>query len=325
MVALFLDFRHRPRRPARLGAYRPRPRRRSLLWGVAERGLVGRSITVAVDPQTVSGTETPVTFSPIENEIPTYRAISPMAIFSFLMGLLSLVTFASSYFLIAGAMAILAGAIAQRRIRRMPDALTGRGLAQAGIAMALVFCLSAVTFTYVKALKVQTDAARFAQTYVNVLGQKNLPDAYWYKLLPVQRKGKSPKKALDEFRKSIPTNEPLLFDMELGSLQRLVDDLKAGASVQFVEIENAGYVGVTPYAFAVARIDEGPESHDDEDGDDHADHDHAAHEGPTYALFHLRSPPDSPVFDWYIHEIKYPYDRGTQSITPKPIDDGHNH
>ncbi len=171
---------------------------------------------MAVDPQTVSGTETPVTISPIENEIPTYRAISPMAIFSFMMGLLSLVTFASSYFLIAGVVAILAGVIAQRRIRRMPDALTGRGLAQAGIAMALVFCLSAVTFTYVKALKVQTDAARFAQTYVNVLSQKNLPDAYWYKLLPSQRMGKSPKKALDDFRESIPTDDPMLFDMELG-------------------------------------------------------------------------------------------------------------
>ena len=75
----------------------------------------------------------------IENEIPTYRAISKLAVTSLLCGVFSVLTFADPAFLILVVLAIITGLWAQVRIRRMPDILTGSRLAQTGTALAVVF------------------------------------------------------------------------------------------------------------------------------------------------------------------------------------------
>ena len=88
---------------------------------------------MALDPQ-----PRPVASTVIENEIPAYRAISPLAVLSLVLGLLSLLCFTDPSFLVVAALAVTAGLLADRKIQRMPDVLTGRRLAQAGVALGLL-------------------------------------------------------------------------------------------------------------------------------------------------------------------------------------------
>ena len=73
--------------------------------------------------------------SPIENELPAYRAISTRAIFSLLFGSLAIFCFAHPIFYAIAALAVVLGVLAHRAIRQYPDMLTGHGLANAGIAL----------------------------------------------------------------------------------------------------------------------------------------------------------------------------------------------
>ena len=65
---------------------------------------------MAVDPQTSTGSALSPVSSPIENELPTYRAVSPLAITSMLLGLVASLTFVSHWFLVAGGLAVVTGA-----------------------------------------------------------------------------------------------------------------------------------------------------------------------------------------------------------------------
>ena len=83
--------------------------------------------------------------SPIENELPTYRAISSRAILSVLCGILSLFSIANSFFFIFAVLAVVLGLTADWNIQRYPDILTGRRLAQTGVALGLIFGLGVFT------------------------------------------------------------------------------------------------------------------------------------------------------------------------------------
>ena len=91
--------------------------------------------------------------SPIENELPTYRAVSSLAVFSLLLGIGSVFTFADTRMAVLGVGALVAGLIALRKIKHYPDILTGARLARIGIALGLIFVLSATTFDYVQTLQ----------------------------------------------------------------------------------------------------------------------------------------------------------------------------
>ncbi len=106
---------------------------------------------MAIDPQAPPAPGRPSSsVAAIENEIPTYRAVSTLAVASLLFGLISGLAFADFNFLVAAALAVGVGALALRKIRRQPDVLTGSGFAQAGIILGLAFALSSVTYTFVQ-------------------------------------------------------------------------------------------------------------------------------------------------------------------------------
>ena len=71
----------------------------------------------------------------IENEIPTYRAISGRAVFCLVCGVLSVFSFAHPVFYAFSILAVGLGIWAHRTIRRLPDMLTGQGLASTGIGL----------------------------------------------------------------------------------------------------------------------------------------------------------------------------------------------
>ena len=93
----------------------------------------------------------PVASGPvIENEIPTYRAISARAIFSVAFGVLSACTLAHPFFYVFAILAIGFGIWAHLKIQQFPDMLTGQGLANVGIGLGLVFGLASGTFSTVQ-------------------------------------------------------------------------------------------------------------------------------------------------------------------------------
>jgi len=103
--------------------------------------------------------------SAIENELSTYRAISQLAIFSLICGVLALFSFAHLFFLAFAILAVVFGILANRAITRLPDMLTGRRLANAGMALGLVFGLISSTYTIVQSLVLTREAQQFGQKY----------------------------------------------------------------------------------------------------------------------------------------------------------------
>lgn len=83
---------------------------------------------MSFDPDSKSDSAGAISTSAIENEIATYRAINPLAVFSLIFGVFSFLCFASPYFYVIGAAAIVMGFLAARAIHRMPDLYTGRFL-----------------------------------------------------------------------------------------------------------------------------------------------------------------------------------------------------
>ncbi len=247
--------------------------------------------------------------SAIENEIPSYRAVSRLAILSLLLGIMTVLTFASPWFALTGLAAIVVGALANRAIKRRNDVLTGTRLAQIGIAMGLIFSLSALTIGFVQGLKIKQSAAIFSREYAEVLKKGDLANSLWFRLDPEGRKHTDPQKYLLEIQSSSASN-PDVIEMYLGGLQRLEQATGGKADIHYLQMESHGLDGITPYAFAAFEVHgknaEGKEQE-------------------SFALVELRSPPDSASYDWYVKEFVYPYELKSHALKAKPIDDGHNH
>lgn len=79
----------------------------------------------------------PKCLTPPEGE--AYRAVSPLAVTSLALGLLSFMAVFDWSLAIVPAVALLSGVEAWRRIRLRPDELTGSRLATAGVALAVTF------------------------------------------------------------------------------------------------------------------------------------------------------------------------------------------
>src|SRR5262249_3478299 len=160
------------------------------------------------EPNTTTTTTTSMAekspVSAIENQIPTYRAISPEAVVSLICGVLAILSFAHWSFLICAVAAIVLGVRADRKIVRLSDVLTGRGLAQAGIALGLAFGLSAITLTVVQDWILARAASKFGRLYETVLAKGTLEDNLWYGQPPQARTGKTPEQIAKELRGSRP-------------------------------------------------------------------------------------------------------------------------
>jgi hypothetical protein len=249
----------------------------------------------------------------IENEFPAYRAISAMAVTSLLFGVLSILCFADSWFLVAAVAAIVTGALATRKIQRLPDVLTGRALAQAGIGMGLVFGLASITTEAVQGFIRSREALKFANEYVGALRGGGLAKAIWYRIPPAGRKETTPEQALEEMTKG--NRDASMFEMQTAQMQTLVKRLDSSAEETFsvVEVERHGLEGLDPYALVLLRL-AGP-------GDKEKEippHD-------DYALVIIKGKINGKVYEWRVDDLIYPYKPKTHVVKAKPVDDGHGH
>jgi hypothetical protein len=268
---------------------------------------------VATDQKTKSTlTELPVG-SAIENELPTYRAISTRAVFSLVCGVLTLFSVASPYFFVFAILAVILGFTADRNVQRYPDMLTGRGLAKVGVALGLIFGLGIYTISTVQGVIRSRNAEAFARSYADVLKNKTMAELMWLEVPPIQRKGVTPSEVMKKFQ-SAKRQEATMYEMKSANLRALKSRLDLGDAVQihFVRLENEWSEGLNLGAQALYEV-HGPKSKD------------AAEEEYALVTFKGVQEEGKKGYGWYEEGVAYPYKPGTAAQPEKPVDDGHGH
>ncbi len=255
----------------------------------------------------------------IENELPTYRAISKQAIFSVACGSLAVCSFAHSAFFVFSFLAIGLGILAQRAIRRYPDMLTGSGLANAGIALGLVFGLISGTVSAVQYFVRLRQAEEYAKKYAEVLKSPSLGDVLWYNTHPDIRKEKTGAQLLQE-HESRP-KERQMMEAKMGPLAQLIELRKRLAAsksedIHFVKIEGVGEddghgLEMQIYAAALYEVN-GPGNKD-------------FPEKTQYALAIIKARPVGREYEWWTQSVQFPYQPQTYVAPVAPVDDGHGH
>lgn len=243
----------------------------------------------------------------LENELPTYRAISTWAVGSLILGLLAAFSFADPTFLVAAAGAIGAGAMGLRMIGKYPDLLTGRGLANVGIGLGLVCGLSSATLNFVQKQILVRQAKAFAELYCETLAEGDFAEIIYLQAPPAQRAETTPERMLEELQAT--PGESFEGDPRTATIRDLQDKLRRSADehVHLARIEDVVYDGITPVAYALIVFD-GPE----------------AEKNPAeqYAMAALRSADFQGGRQWYVESVRYPYQVGS---TAQVVESAHGH
>jgi hypothetical protein len=248
----------------------------------------------------------------IENEIAAYRALSPGAIVALVCGVLSILSFASYDFLAFSVAAIVLGVLADRKIQRLPEILTGRGLAQAGVGLGLMFGLTALTVTTVQDFMRARQAKTFAHTVENLLKEGTYDQLLWYSQPAVVRAKNTPEKLLKDMSKD--AQSAMSLGERYGALKMLNDNLKAPENeVHFKGLEGHGEDGLDSFAAALYEV-HFPKAEKPEDKE-------------RYALAVIKGVKSKTgALEWYIESVQYPYKpKSLSGPAPKAVDDGHGH
>ncbi len=268
---------------------------------------------MAID-QTPSPTTPESPVSAIENEFATYRAISSAAILSLVLGLASVFCYADLWFLVVVAASVIAGLVALRNVRRLPDVLTGAVFARIGMGIALLFGMTALTRVVAQEIIVNMDASWFAKHYVELLKDKDktVAEALWYQQPIAYRKSKSPDEIVEELKKAKSSSGPDPFKERSASIVSIRERLKGqGESIRFVKIESKVTHGLDVYAHALLELD-GPGSAD-------------FPEKEQFALLQIVKGPQAGPYDWVVETLQFPYTPSSTVATVKQADDGHGH
>lgn len=247
--------------------------------------------------------------SVIENELPAYRAVLPMAVVALILGVLSVLSFASYYLLALAVLAVLIGIFADRKIQKFADLYTGRGLAQAGVGLGLIFGLTAVTVSSVQGFLNARQASAFGREYAKVLSAGTFDQAVWWTQPPSGRVSFTPEKLMAELTGS-PTNAHA-FDEKNAGLKSLKKALNTpGAALHFQKLESSGIDGLTPFGVILYEA-----------------HAPQAAEPEGFARVICKATQNKlGAYEWWVEAVTYPVKPETAYELPaKAVDDGHGH
>jgi hypothetical protein len=266
---------------------------------------------VAIDQTSSTSSPDSVPMPAIENEFPTYRAISSMAILSLVLGIASVFCFASLWFLTLVAGSVLVGMVAIRKIRQLPEVLTGAAYARVGIGLGLLFGLCAVTQVVSQEVMINLDAGRFARFYIKVIKDEPVSMALWFQQRPEYRKTKSPDEIAEELRKTKNPMSPDLFGEKTLAFMQIKDRLRQqGEEIRYVKIESKAVDGLTVHAFALFEL-AGPGSKE--------------YPEKQFGLVQMLKGPGAGPDDWTVQEVRFPYTPASAVATVQKADDGHGH
>jgi Domain of unknown function (DUF4190) len=279
----------------------------------------GRSSSVATEQKiSTLDIEQEAGDSVIPNELPTYRAISTLAIFSVVCGVVASFTFAHWFFYVAAVLAVVLGFLAHRKIRQYPDMFTGQGLANAGIALGLIFGLTSATYTAVQTYVRTRQAEKFAKQYAEILESPALADVLTHSIHPDFRKDQTGEAIVKKLESTSPRDRMTL-EQKYGQLVALEKRLRSSKDehVDFVRIERVGEDesnGIEIPIFALALYEmNGPGTKE-------------FPEKQQYAMAILKGRVKGKQYEWWVDDVRFPYT--PQSYVPsvaKPVDDGHGH
>ncbi len=256
--------------------------------------------------------ETPARLSTpaIDNEFAHYRAISPMAIVSMLLGGASVLAFVNLWFLLIAAAAILTGVLSIRKIRRLNDIFTGEGYARAGIALAVIFGIAAFTVTFTLDMVLKREVRKFADQYAEVLKNRTVEDLVYLQTSEGARQGKTPSAVFKDMQKGAPAAEA--FEQQIVGLRRVKARIGAGGQeVHVEEIENAYSAGQEIGAAVKFGIHGKPTKDSPKEEE--------------LGLLVLKGTNEGGTYKWVVQEFVFPYQPGTYVEAAKPVDDGHGH
>lgn len=273
---------------------------------------------MAIDQET-SPPATDLNPSPpaIENEIPTYRAVSTSAIVAVLCGLMAMFSFAHPFFYLFAVLAVVLGVSADRKIQRFPDVLTGQTIARVGVLLGLVFGLSIATVTTLQSYLIRREAVKFAEYYGGRLKEAPLVELYWLGLPPTTREKITADENWAQLQ-SASKQDQAMDEMSKAPLRNLSERLKESGApgISFRNVEFQGLDNDNlPLILAVYELDDPA----------HKDHkDHGADEMAA-VVFKGMVPEGSKGYEWWADEVRYPYKPATYEPPVKPVDDGHGH
>ena len=229
----------------------------------------------------------------IDNEIPAYRALTPLAVLSLVFGIVSVLTFTELGFSLFGVAGILFGVLAHRKIRAFPELYTGDKLANAGIAVSLMFVLCAWTITLMQGWMITRAADKFGEQYVKAIKSGSFDELAYYQATPDQRKGKTAQKVASEMMEGVRAQRE--FEMIHVGLTHLFERVKTAKDQLKID-----YEGVTNHAsdglqvkaiqrFAVT----GPVTKD-------------FPEATQYAGVFITGLPKNNEYEWFVTSVDFP-------------------
>jgi hypothetical protein len=269
------------------------------------------SRAVAIDQSPLNSPTESMAVPAIDNEFPTYRAISPSAVLSLVFGIGSVFCFADLWFLLLSATSVGLGLYAQKKIRQFPEVLTGAGLARVGIGVGLLFGLTALSQVLAEEFTIRIDAGRFARFYITVIKDKPISESLWYQQPLAYRKDRTPDELVDELKKGKAQMGIDPYTAAAKPIQEMKERLDGGKGGDLVyeSIESKALDGLTTYANALVKLEIVKPT---------ADHP----ETEVYALFKMVKGSD----EWMVREVTFPYTPKSSTVSvEKKVDDGHGH
>ncbi|MDB5351154.1 MAG: hypothetical protein JWN86_2401 [Planctomycetota bacterium] len=264
----------------------------------------------------------------IENEIPAYRAISPLALTSAGLGVISALSFTDLNWLAAAALAVITGVWADRKIRRRSDAMTGRSYAHAGIALGLMFGVSAFSYSVWSLYALERDARKYGavleKSFNDCKDTKPVDtgDILWYMIPPTARRGMTPEEVRVNMKRMPKESEKFA---ELDSRVRNMIAYADKDPIKFIGVESAFFVELDAYAMILLKLGSGEGPEHKEDGG----HKHTAGApatvGDGYALIRARGKSEGRRYRWWIDGVIYPYSPKTYEHVEVKADGGHGH
>jgi hypothetical protein len=237
------------------------------------------------------------------NELGAYRSISTLAVLSFILGLLSLLSFAPSMFFVFTfpPVAIILGLLAVRQIRAAPEVYTGIRLAKLGVALGLVCGVVSVGTKYINTTRIGNHGHIVADRFVNKLKAGDTAGAFWLK---IPREGRAP--FLTMSAKDLPGDLKQQYVTFCAEATPLSEVLARGeATLEFDSVEQALVENGTEYAAVVYKI-HSPRS-----------------DGHILVLAASYYVPESRERSWHVKEFKPGY--SPNSFTGTNTSSGHEH
>ena len=227
-------------------------------------------------------------------------------------------SFAHSFFYVSAALAVVLGFLAHRTIRQYPDMFTGQGLANAGIALGLIFGLTSATYAFVQTYVRTHQAEKYAKQYAETLKSSPVADALLQTIHPEVRKDQNGDSILKKLESSSPRDR-MSMEQKYGQLIALKKRLDTSKEehVNFVRIEGVGDdegngSEIPIYAAALYEVD-GPGSKE-------------FPEKQQYAMAILKGRLKGRQYEWWVDDVRFPYKpKSYEPPAAKPVDDGHGH